>query len=123
MDPIAQQQIEAIREATLAILQTMGNTQQTNETWYSIKLKESSIKYKIEKDLELPEGLVIEWTGQDLKIKYTQQTLSQVPVLNPAQKLELKAVHKEYAVWFVTILAVVFLMAWFYDILFKKWFR
>ena len=32
MDPIAQQQIEAIREATLAILQTMGNTQQTNET-------------------------------------------------------------------------------------------
>ena len=31
MDPIAQQQIEAIREATLAILQTMGN-QPTNET-------------------------------------------------------------------------------------------
>ena len=31
MDPIAQQQIEAIREATLAILQTMGK-QPTNET-------------------------------------------------------------------------------------------
>ena len=122
MDPIAQQQIEAIREATLAILQTMGN-QPTNETWYSLKLANSSMKYKIEKDLELPEGLVIEGTGQDLKIKYTEQTLSQVPVLNPAQKLELKAVHKEYAVWFVTILAVIFLMAWFYDILFKKWFR
>ena len=56
------------------------------------------MKYKIEKDLELPEGLVIEGTGQDLKIKYTEQTLSQGPVLNPAQKLELKAVHNEYAV-------------------------
>jgi hypothetical protein len=56
------------------------------------------MKYKIEKDIELPEGLVIEGTGQDMKIKYTEQTLSQVPILTPAQKLGLKAVHKEYSV-------------------------
>ena len=78
------------------------------------------MKYKIEKDLELPEGLVIEGTWQDVKINYTDQTLSEVPILKPAQKLGLKAVHKEYAVSFLTILAVVFIMAWIYDVLFKK---
>lgn len=120
MDSSVDHQLQIIREATQAILQTTSS-----KPSLTLLVDWEPQTYDVtQTTLILPKGLQVLGSWDSLKIDYlTGQSLTATPLLTWGQELELKAVHKEYGTTLVTLFWVVLLFAWAYDLLFKKFIK
>ena len=117
MDTSLESQLETIRLATLAMQQTLGQ-----EKTLTLKIEWSDEVYETSQTtLLLPKGLKVSGSWENLKIEYeTGLQYQPIPELTVAQENSLKELNNSFFTSFLTILWVVFLWAFFFDLLYKR---
>ena len=120
MDTQIEAQLDLIRNAVQVLLQN-----ETQKPTFWVQIEWSSELYQFTQNpLILPRGLKVSGSWEDLKIEYeTGQELTQIPSISQDQKLELESANNQAMTTLFTGVAVLFVIGFLYDILFKKLIR
>ena len=120
MDTQIEAQLDLIRNAVQVLLQN-----ETQKPTFWVQIEWSSELYQFTQNpLILPRGLKVSVSWEDLKIEYeTGQELTEIPQISQDQKLELESANNQAMTTLFTGVAVLFVIGFLYDILFKKLIR
>ena len=120
MDTQIEAQLDLIRNAVQVLLQN-----ETQKPTFWVQIEWSSELYQFTQNpLILPRGLKVSGSWEDLKIEYeTGQELTDIPQISQDQKLELESANNQAMTTLFTGVAVLFVIGFLYDILFKKLIR
>lgn len=117
MDSSVDYQLQTIRDATQALLQTEGQ-------WKSLTITidwEQEVYETKQSFFILPKGLKVSGSWENLKIEFqTGQVLTEIPEVNTWTKEKLQELSEATNYSFLTMFGVFFVVAFLFDLLFKK---